>query len=243
MSAALQDRVIIVTGAASGIGLGIAQMCIDAGAQVAGFDIAKGFGGYSVDVADPTAFADAVAQARSDFGRLDGIVNNAGITVTAPFLEAPLEDWDRLWRVNQRSVLVGCQSVARIMVADKSQGAIVNIASNHARASDVGYEAYAGTKGAITAMTRSMAWSLGQHGIRVNALCPGLTMTDAVAQVAQDPVRAGQFNAWHATGRVNTIHDVGRAAVFLLSDASAALSGTEIIADQGMSSRLGALGF
>jgi len=243
MSNTLQDRVIIVTGAASGIGLGIAQTCTQAGAQVAGFDISKGFDGYNVDVSDATSFADAIAQARADFGRIDGIVNNAGVTLTAPFLDAPLEQWETLWQVNQRSVLVGCQAVARIMVADGKGGALVNIASNHARASDVGYEAYAGTKGAITAMTRAMAWSLGPHGIRVNALCPGLTMTDAVAQVAKDPARAAEFNDWHATGRVNSIQDVGHAAVFLLSDASTALSGTEIIADQGMSSRLGALGF
>ena len=118
-----------------------------------------------------------------------------------------------------------------------------HIASNHAIASDVGYEGYAGTKGAIVAMTRSMAWSLGRDGIRANTLSPGLTMTEAVTRAASDPARAATFTDWHATGSVNGVEDIGRVAAFLLSDASAALTGAEIVADQGMASRLAALGF
>jgi 3-oxoacyl-[acyl-carrier protein] reductase len=249
MSRLLEGRVIIVTGAASGIGRGILRMAVQAGARVAGLDVAEGAqtriereGGiaYHTDVAKADEFAEVVARVRRDLGRLDGLVNNAGITFITPFLEATVEEWDCLWRVNQRSVLAGAQAAARIMVADACGGSIVNVASNHARASDRGYDAYAGTKGAIVAMTRAMAWSLGEHGIRVNALCPGLTMTEGVTAAATDPGRAAEFASWHATGKVNTVDDVGRAAVFLLSDAAASLSGAEIIADQGMSARLGA---
>jgi 3-oxoacyl-[acyl-carrier protein] reductase len=252
MTLPLAGRVVIVTGAASGIGRGILRVCLAQGARVAGLDIAadgaakiEAEGGlpYLVDVADPTAFAAVVAQVRANEGRLDGMVNNAGLTLVMPFLEADVGEWDQLWQVNQRSVLVGAQAAARIMVADGTGGAIVNLASNHARASDVGYEAYAGTKGAITAMTRAMAWSLGKHGIRVNALCPGLTLTEAVAALAQDAATVGMFNSWHASGRVNSVDDVGKVAAYLLSDASTALTGAEIIADQGMTARLGALGF
>lgn len=252
MSGLLQDRVVIVTGAGSGIGRGVMRMAIAEGALVAGFDIvadaaelifAEGGTAYRADVGQPAEFVAAIAQVRADFGRLDGLVNNAGITLNTPFLDAEVAEWDLLWQVNQRSVLTGVQAAARIMVDDKIHGSIVNIASNHARASDQGYEAYAGTKGAIVAMTRAMAWSLGRHGIRVNALCPGLTMTEKVAEAAGDPARAAAFGGWHATGKVSTVDDIGRAAVYLLSDASMAFSGSDLIADQGMSARLGALGF
>lgn len=252
MTGSLEGRVIVVTGAAAGIGRGILRACLAEGATVAGLDNAADgnariteAGGlwYRADVADPSGFTAALGQVRANLGRIDGLVNNAGVTRIAPFLDADLEAWETLWRVNQRSVLIGSQAVARIMVEDGTKGAIVNIASNHATASDVGYEGYAGTKGAIAAMTRAMAWSLGPHGIRANTLSPGLTMTEAVERAASDPDRAAAFGDWHANGTVNSVDDIGRVAAFLLSDASAALTGAEIVADQGMASRLAALGF
>ena len=151
MTGALKDHVIIVTGAASGIGRGILRMCIEEGADVAGLDIAEDAatrieaeGGlpYRADVADAKELISTIRRIRQDLGRLDGLVSNAGVTLTAPFLDAD----PALWQVNQRSVLIGAQAAARIMVADQGAGAIVNIASNHALASDAGYEAYAGTK-------------------------------------------------------------------------------------------------
>ncbi|MHA3979094.1 SDR family NAD(P)-dependent oxidoreductase [Halovulum sp. GXIMD14794] len=249
MSGVLQDRVVIVTGAGAGIGLGILRQAVAAGARVTGFDVsdegrarveAEGARFARVDVADPEGFAAAIVEVHARDGRLDGLVNNAGVTETAPFLELDLALAERLWRINQRSVLVGCQAAARLMVADGRPGALVNIASNHARATDAGFECYAASKGAITAMTRAMAWSLGPHGIRVNALCPGLTMTEKVRELAGDPALAQAFRNWHATGEVSSVDDIGAAAVYLLGDGSAALTGAEIVADRAMSARLGA---
>lgn len=243
----LSGRHIIVTGAGAGIGLGIARQCRAAGAEVTGFDLSDtgraaleqtGAKFAQVDVADPEAFETAITKATSQAGRLDGLVNNAGVTIKVPFLEMTLAQMETLWTVNQRSVLIGCQTAGRLM-AQAGGGAIVNIASNHARATNPGHEGYAGTKGAIVAMTRAMAWSLGPHAIRVNALCPGMTQTEIVIEAMKDPANAENFRSWAADHEVNTVEEVGDAAVFLLSDASAALNGADIVADRAMSALLG----
>ncbi|WP_417522692.1 SDR family NAD(P)-dependent oxidoreductase [Marinovum sp.] len=243
----LQGRTIVVTGAGSGIGYGILRAVLAEGAQAVGLDVspdgidriaATGALALAADVTDAEAFAASLGRARDETGRLDGLVNNAGLTLTAPFLEAEIAMWDRLWATNQRSVLIGCQAAARIMVADGRPGALVNVASVHAGASDHGYEGYAGTKGAIQAMGRALAWSLGPHGIRVNTLSPGLTLTETVTQAAETPATKALFDSWHADGATASVDEVARAALFLLSDASAALTGTEIIADKGTMARL-----
>lgn len=247
MTGVLQDKVVVVTGAGAGIGLGILRAVIQAGARATGLYLsdksaavieAEGARAIQADVRDPARLADAIKGVRAAEGALHGLVNNAGVTLTAPFLEADPEEWDSLWQTNQRSVLAGCQAAARIMAADGQGGALVNVSSVHATASDHGYEAYAGTKGAITAMARAMAWSLGPHGIRVNTLSPGLTLTEKVADVARDPDLAATFSSWHADGQVPTTDEMGALAVFLLSDAASALNGIEIVADKGTTARL-----
>ena len=173
----LTGRHIIVTGAGAGIGLGIARQCRAAGAEVTGFDIhdtgrarleetSATF--VQVDVADTVGFSQAILDATQRLGRLDGLVNNAGVTIKVPFLEMTPQQMETLWTVNQRSVLVGCQVGGRLM-ADAGGGAIVNIASNHARATNPGHEGYAGTKGAIVAMTHDdlFAAALGDHEVRL----------------------------------------------------------------------------
>lgn len=212
----LEGKVIAVTGAGAGIGAGILRAVQDAGARAWGLEMTEagldrvreaGAGAVAVDVTDTERLRAALRQVREEAGQLDGLVNNAGVTLTAPFLEAETEMWERLWRTNQRSVLVGCQEAARIMVADGRGGALVNVASVHGSASDRGYEGYAATKGGILAMSRAMAWSLGEHGIRVNALSPGLTMTEGVSGAAEDPAARRLFASWHADGQVGTSVD------------------------------------
>lgn len=243
----LSERHIIVTGAGAGIGLGIARQARAAGATVTGFDIseagrerleATGASFAQVDVCDAEAFEAAIGQAAKAVGRLDGLVNNAGVTIKVPFLEMTLAQMDTLWQVNHRSVLIGCQAAGRLM-AEQGNGAIVNIASNHARATNPGHEGYAGTKGAIVAMTRAMAWSLGPLGIRVNALMPGMTQTEIVIEAMKDPANADNFRSWAADNEVSTVEEIGDAAVFLLSDTSRALNGADVMADRAMSALLG----
>ncbi|MEV8467587.1 SDR family oxidoreductase [Fluviibacterium sp. DFM31] len=242
----LDGRHVIVTGAGAGIGLGIARACRAAGAEVTGFDkqidgAAKldqiGARFVQVDVTDLDAFEMAIAEAHGRAGRLDGMVNNAGVTIKVPFLEMTRDQMETLWTVNQRSVLVGCQAAGRIM-ADAGGGAIVNLSSVHARATNPGHEGYAGTKAAIAAMTRAMAWSLGPHGIRVNAICPAMTRTEIVDAAMQDPDKESLFRSWTADGAVTTVDEIGALAVFLLSDAGSALNGSEVVADRAMSALL-----
>ena len=247
MSGSLNGRTIVVSGAGSGIGLGILRALLAEGVEAFGLYNSEASGekirtlgatAIKADIREPEQLVAAIQQARDVNGRLDGLVSNAGLTLTSPFLEADVTMWDQLWRTNQRSVLIGCQAAARIMVADRKGGALLNVSSVHARSSDRDYEAYAGTKGAIVAMGRAMAWSLGPHGIRVNTLSPGLTMTESVAKVTEDPETAALFRSWHANREVSTVEEMGALAVFLLSDASSALTGTEVVADHGTTARL-----
>ncbi len=244
----LSQRHIIVTGAGAGIGLGIARQARAAGAQVTGLDVSddgkhrlESIGAHftQVDVRNVEAFVEAIEAASERVGRLDGLVNNAGVTIKVAFLDMTLEQMETLWQVNHRSVLVGCQCAGRILSASGRGGAIVNIASNHARATNPGHEGYAGTKGAIVAMTRAMAWSLGPCGVRVNALMPGMTQTEIVIEAMNDPANAENFRSWAADHEVSTVEEIGDAAVFLLSDASSALNGADIMADRAMSALLG----
>jgi 3-oxoacyl-[acyl-carrier protein] reductase len=251
MSGVLEGQAIVVTGAGAGIGLGIARAAVKAGAQVLGVSIdpaeagavtAAGAGFLAADVADPETPARMVAQAVEAFGRIDGLVANAGLTLVRPFLEVTVEELDLIWRVNQRGALMSAQAVGRAMVAAGHGGSIVLIGSNHARSSLAGHEGYAGTKAALSAMARAMAWSLGPHGIRVNTLAPGLTETEALSELlASDPGLRDAFAYAHATGRWNRVDEIAAVAVYLLSPASTALAGAEVIADQGMSARLGLL--
>ncbi|ASJ70908.1 SDR family NAD(P)-dependent oxidoreductase [Granulosicoccus antarcticus] len=247
MNKELENRLVIVTGGGAGIGRGIAEACHDAGARVV-VGTLEGKLDYpgrdaidcrQLDVADASSITSWVDAVIATHGPIDALVNNAGVTITDSFLSMSVEKLETLWSVNQRSVFLMTQAVARTMSENGHSGSIVNIASNHAGATTAGYEMYAGTKAAIVAMTRAMAWSLGKHGIRVNSLSPGLTRTETIAAgPANEPETEAMFRTWHATGRYNSVAEVAKCAVFLLSDASTALSGSDMLADQGMSALL-----
>lgn len=248
----LTGKRIVVTGAGAGIGWGIAQACAQAGARLALVDVnpkaiekvellksqnvdAEFF---LADLSDVSAIETLVHSIIDTFDGIDGLVNNAGVTIEKDFLEFELDELERLWTTNLRSVFLMCQSFAKVM-KEAGSGSIVNVASNHAHASVAGYEMYAATKAGIAAMSRSMCWSLGSYGIRVNILSPGLTRTEAVAEVEkQQPRLVKAFNDMHADGRYCTVEEMGNLAVFLLSDLSSALTGSELLADHGLSASL-----
>jgi len=252
MTKPLKDNIVIVTGAGAGIGWGIVCACADAGATVIMAELNKDASFranalqekgadvhfYQTDVSNPESITTTVNHVAHDFGRIDGLVNNAGLTITGDFLTFSEQELERLWSTNLRSVFLMSQAVARVM-QKKQKGAIVNISSNQAVASVQDYEMYAGTKGGITAMSRSMCWSLGKHGIRVNTLSPGLTHTEAVAQVVEQKTALKKtFAAMHADGKYCSVKEIGNIAAFLLSDASAALTGADLVADHGLAAAL-----
>ncbi len=253
MNTSLHGKRILITGAAAGIGLGIARACGAAGASLVVADNAhdrlvdatraladdpKTLHTAELDVSKPVDVRAFFDDLNRRFGSLDGLVNNAGIVVEADFLNFEASDLERLWSTNLRSVFLLCQESAKLMKASGG-GAIVNIGSNHSLASIPGYEMYAATKGGIAAMTRAMSWSLGPCGIRVNTLCPGLTHTEKVAEIASaQPRLAESFGRLHASGRYATVDEIGATAAFLLSDGAAAITGAEIVADHGLSALL-----
>ena len=253
MNLLLEGKRVLVTGAAAGIGLGIARACATAGASLVVADIdyqrlldttgsltddPQSLHAVNLDVSKPADVRVLFAGLEARFGKLDGLVNNAGITVEADFLDFKESDLERLWSTNLRSVFVLCQEAARLMMASGG-GSIVNIGSNHSLASTPGYEMYAATKAGIAAMSRAMSWSLGSHGIRVNTLSPGLTHTEVVEEnVSARPRLLDSFNRLHASGRYATVEEIGETAAFLLSDSAAAITGAEIVADHGMSALL-----
>ena len=248
----LKNKIVIVTGGCSGIGWGISKAATAAGATVIACQrslngqerinsLAKlGFSAefMPLDVSDPQAIGPFINAIIEKHGRIDALVNNAGVTIEADFFDFPLDKLDILWATNQRSIFLLSQAAARHM-RKAGKGNILNISSNHSKGSVAGYEMYAGTKGAISAMTRAMAWSLGPHGIRVNTLSPGLTMTEAVQKVAAEkPGLMKAFNDLHATKEVSTVEDIANIAVFMISDLAKALTGEDIVADQGVAAQL-----
>ncbi|MEM6664215.1 MAG: SDR family NAD(P)-dependent oxidoreductase [Pseudomonadota bacterium] len=253
----MSAKVSIVTGAAKGIGLGIARVLARRGDLVIGWDVdddalakasadisASGghFESVVVDVTDLGHIDAGIAAAIADHGRLDVMVNNAGVTRRADLMDLTEADWDRIMDVNAKGVFFCQQAAARAML--ETGGAIVNNASVAARGYHNASNAiYAASKGAVVTMTKMAAHRLGPHGITVNAICPGITETeiyrnlverDAEAQgvpVAEIRERTLQTVP---TRRSNTIEEVGEMVAYLTSDAARNVTGQAIHIDGGL---------
>lgn len=250
MSISDEQRVALVTGAARGIGKGVAASLLRAGWAVVLTDVDDVAGSQTaeelarlgsvefllMDVADEASVQAALEQIEGDFGRLDGLVNNAGLADpdTGPLEQLTLERWNRLLGVN----LTGAFLVSRqsIPLLRDSGGAIVNIASTRALQSEVNTEAYAASKGGLVALTHAMAVSLGPD-IRVNAVSPGWIDTRPETLQDSDPLRLVD-HAQHAVGRVGQPEDVGELVAFLLSPAAGFITGQNMVVDGGMSRQM-----
>lgn len=250
-SGALKGKVAIITGAATGIGRASALLFARAGARVALADLrepelarteadVRAAGGevasITADLSRPDDCAAVVAAAVRAFGRLDVLLNNAGVgtmVVGGTVESITLEHWDLAQDVNVRAMyLVSRAAVPHMRSAG---GAIVNIASVSAfRGSmDRPSHAYAASKGAVLSLTRAMAASYGRDGIRVNAICPGTIRTRLTVDIVDRVEQAAKEGHGIPLGRVGEPEDIARCALFLASDDASFISGAHIIADGG----------
>lgn len=248
---------IVVTGSGSGIGQAIAALLCERGAcvLVADRDEERGeaavrsladAGGTAlfqrVDVAEEAEVEAMIARAVAEFGRLDGLVNNAGVLLRKPFLETTLAEYERLLAVDLRGVFLGCRYGIAQLVRQGGGGAILNVSSVHSIATLPGSAAYGAAKGGVTQMTRVLATEFGAEAIRVNALCPGLTATqiwhDLLASAPDpEPYRRNWLRNIPLR-RPAEPREIAEAAAWLLSDAASYVTGANIVVDGGMTALL-----
>ena len=237
MNGRLADKVCIVTGAASGIGLASAQLFAAEGATVVAADLAGT--PYRVDVGDETetrALADTVL---TEHGRIDVLFNNAGISGVGDVEETTLELWEQVMRVNARGVFLKSRAVVPAMVAQRS-GSIINMSSVLAQIGLARRVSYAASKGAVLALTKAMQVDLAPHGVRVNALVPGTIFTPFVERYLResyaDPEEGlRSIRSRQLTGELGAVADVANAALYLASDESRFVMGSGLVVDGGTS--------
>ena len=254
----LQDKIVLVTGAGAGIGRAIALAMAAEGASVAAADIdfaaaeraaadAAGNNRRAIaieaDCGDVASIDRMVARAVAELGRVDVIVNNAGVTRYAYIMDLTEADWDRIHRVNAKGVFFCLQRAARAMMKSGG-GRIINIASISGRGyAGASNAAYAASKGAVIALTKMAAQQLGRYNINVNAICPGVTRTElgqrnAVTRAAERGVSVAELQAAQEAEipirRANTPEDIAAMAVFLASPGARNITGQSYNVDGGL---------
>lgn len=252
----LEGKVIVVTGGAAGIGFGISSQVAQKGAAVIIADINAEQGqaaveklneqGYTsdyerVDVSDGASVQTLIDNVLSKYGKIDVLINNAGVTTFRPLLEMSSEDWDHVMNVDLKGVFFTSKAVLPSML-ERKKGVIINIASNHALATLPDTEAYAAAKSGVVGFTKSLGLSYGRQGIRVVALAPGFTVTPHIERWLSSSPDPDKLKAYtdnlHPAGRMAQPDDIGRVAAFLASDDAAWITSTTVVADGGLSSVL-----
>ncbi|MDQ3227458.1 MAG: SDR family oxidoreductase [Chloroflexota bacterium] len=251
-----QDRIVVITGAAGGLGSAAARRFAAEGASLALLDrdraeaerlaMELGVSGHdvlaiAVDVANEQSIAQAIAQTEKHFGRIDVLFNNAGVGGgDHAIAEMPAADWDAVIAVNLRGVFLGCKyGVPALMRA--GGGAIVNMGSSTGRHDTItGGAAYMASKAAVEAMTKSLALQVASHGIRANTICPGIIETQLSfrQQERGDPKEFfAEFASRIPRGRVGQPEDVAAAVAFLASDQARHITGASLLIDGGQTLR------
>jgi NAD(P)-dependent dehydrogenase (short-subunit alcohol dehydrogenase family) len=241
------DQVVIVTGGAHGIGracveafaaegaaVAIADFDAEGGAAAAGAIKAQGGRAEFIrtDVGDAAQAQRLVDHTLQAFGRLDVLINNAGIIKTAEFLEISEADFDAVLRVNLKGVFLVGQAAARAMV-ERGKGAIVNMSSTNAVVAIPNQVPYAASKGAVNQLTKVMALALADKGVRVNAIGPGSILTDILKVVMNDEAARRKILARTPLGRCGEPSEIAKVALFLASDDASYITGQTIYPDGG----------
>ena len=237
----LDERVVLVTGAARGQGRAIAERLAKAGANVIAGDVLGAVDELAaalpdqvhagpLDVTDAQSWQRLVEAGVERFGRLDALVNNAGVLRRAPIEFETAGELERLWRVNFLGAFLGIQATLPHLRASTS-GAVVNTLSTAAVSAWTEHAAYASSKSALRALTKVAALELAGDGIRVNAIVPGPILTPMV--VHEDDPMAAERLAGTPLGRAGLPSDVAELALFLVSDRSAFIAGAELVIDGG----------
>ncbi|MBU2533906.1 MAG: 3-oxoacyl-ACP reductase FabG [Alphaproteobacteria bacterium] len=254
----LKGKTALVTGAANGIGRAIAKGLAEAGADIAASDldatnietlkeeisaIGRKCLAIEADAGDVAAIDAMVTQTVAELGRIDILVNNAGVTRRAHIMDLEEADWDRIMRVNGKGVFFCMQRAARDMIK-QGGGRIINIASiagkGYAGSSNV---IYAGSKGAVIAMTRLAALQLGPHNVNVNAVCPGITATAIYNGIIESDAKKlglpieevlAKATATIPLKRANEPEDIAAMVLFLASDGARNVTGQSFNVDGGL---------
>lgn len=238
----LSDRVAVVTGGGSGIGRGIAAGLAAFGARVAIWErdpevcsatsAELGLLGIATDVRDGDGVDAALAETTERLGPVSILINNAGGVFSSPLLETTENGWDALYRANLRHVLLCTQRVARQMSEGGRGGSVVSLTSIEGARAAPGYAAYAAAKAGLINYTKTAAFELAPHGIRVNAIAPDITVTEGLLRLSQDAMPTELARAV-PLGRLGDVDDIASVAVFLASDMSRYITGETVHVDGG----------
>jgi NAD(P)-dependent dehydrogenase (short-subunit alcohol dehydrogenase family) len=243
----LDGKVAVITGGASGIGAAIAEAYAAKGAQVAILDLTLPpdeeritrlgvqSSGLTCDVTDETSVAAAIAQIQQRYGRIDVLVNSAGVVMLAPAEELSLAAWNTTLAVNLTGAFVLSQAVGRIMLA-QGHGKVINLASQAATVALMAHAAYCASKFGLVGLTKVLASEWGGRGVTANTISPTVVLTE-LGRKAWDGPQGDELKAQIPIGRFAYPEEIAATAVFLASDAADMINGADLLVDGGYTVR------
>jgi D-threitol dehydrogenase (NAD+) len=242
----LADKVAVVTGGASGIGAAIVDAYAAKGATVVVLDKAmeaaqhkvsdgSAAAAFGCDVTNEQSVLDAVNAVKAQFGRIDVLVNSAGIALTDAAEQLTVEDWDKTMAINLRGAFLVSQQVGRIML-DQRGGAVISLASQAATIALPGHLAYCASKFGLVGMTKVLALEWAGRGVTANTISPTVVMTPLAKELWDNP-EGEALKAQIPTGRFAEPDEIAAVAVFLASDAAKMINGVDLLVDGGYTIR------